>query len=255
MAIYLDDLDRGSFLQQLADVVTAYRLECHAYCLMTNHYHLVVRTLDANISRAIKHLNGPYAQRWNARHARVGHVFQGRFHAQVIQDEIYLLVACRYVVRNPVRAGLVTAPGEWPWSSYCATAALAPAPSFLSPCAVWRCLGNGSPETALRYRHFVTGADADDRPLSDAPVLGDDAFIERFRRQREQASPEVPRCERQARPTLDRLFTGAVTRATRDRRAADAYASGYSMADVARYLQVHPSTVSKMVERSHRIGS
>jgi len=79
--IYCDEADRATFLEQLAAVVEDYRIRCHAYCLMTNHYHLVVRTADANLSRALQHLNGSYAQRWNERHARVGHVFQGRFHA------------------------------------------------------------------------------------------------------------------------------------------------------------------------------
>ena len=107
MTIYRDDRDRRTFLHLLAAIVAPYRLHCLAYCLMDNHYHLVATTLDANLSRAIKHLNGTYAQWWNHRHGRPGHVFQGRFGAQVIEDDLYLLAACRYVVRNPVRAGVV----------------------------------------------------------------------------------------------------------------------------------------------------
>ena len=86
MPIYRDDDDRRAFLGQLAGVIDRCRLECYAYCLMTNHYHLVVRTIDANLSSAMQQLNAPYAQSWNERHAPVGDVLQGRFAAQIIQD-------------------------------------------------------------------------------------------------------------------------------------------------------------------------
>jgi len=255
MPIYRDDHDRLTFLERLAAVVEDYHLECHAYCLMTNHYHLVVRTLDANLSRSLQRLNGPYAQWWNGRHERSGHVFQGRFGAQVIQDDAYLLVACRYVVLNPVRAGLVSGPGDWRWSSYRATAALSPLPRFLSPDALWRCLSDGPAESAVeRYRQFVSADGADQSRLPPSPVVGSVEFVERFQSCRDGASREVPRSERQVRPPLDRLFADAMTRASRDGCAAEAFAIGYRMAEVARFLDVHPSTVSKMIERHKRLS-
>jgi putative transposase len=254
MPIYRDDQDRLTFLERLARVVEDCHLRCHAYCLMTNHYHLVVRTLDANLSRALQRLNGSYAQWWNGRHERSGHVFQGRFGAQVIQDDAYLLVACRYVVLNPVRAGLVDTPGDWIWSSYRATAALAPVPRFLSPDALWRCLSHGPTESAVEgYRQFVSADGADRSRLPSSPVVGSVEFVERFGSIRAQASREVPRRERQERPTLDGLFAGAITRTARDRCATAAFSAGYRMAEVARFLDVHPSTISKMIER-HRLS-
>src|SRR3954466_1537135 len=105
--IYLDDVDRRQFLVILAAVVERYDLRCHAYCEMSNHYHLALTTREANLSRAMQQLNGDYAQWWNWRHERVGHVFQGRFNAQVVQDGRYLANVCRYIVLNPVRAGIV----------------------------------------------------------------------------------------------------------------------------------------------------
>ena len=112
-------------LALLADVVQRYALRCHAYCEMTNHYHLAVTTTEANLSRALQQLNGDYAQWWNWRHQRVGHVFQARFNAQIVQDDAYLVNVCRYIVLNPVRAGIVCSPELWPWSSYRAMAGLA----------------------------------------------------------------------------------------------------------------------------------
>src|SRR5512143_538242 len=122
MSIYLDDLDRLEFLRLLGRAFAAHAVDCHAYCLMDNHYHVVITTNEANLSVAIQQVNSPFAQWWNGRHCRPGHVFQGRFGAQVIQDEGYLLTAARYVVLNPVRAGVVPGPEQWPWSSYRATA-------------------------------------------------------------------------------------------------------------------------------------
>jgi REP element-mobilizing transposase RayT len=85
---------------------------------MTNHYHLVVETPDGNLSKGMRHLNGVYTQRFNRHHERVGHVFQGRYKAILVQKELYLLALSRYVVLNPVRAQMVTEAGDWPWSSY-----------------------------------------------------------------------------------------------------------------------------------------
>jgi putative transposase len=253
MTIYRDDDDRLAFLDRLAQVVGSYGLECHAYCLMDNHYHLVVTTSGANVSRAVQHLNGPYGQWWNWRHRRVGHVFQGRFGAQIVQDDLYLLVACRYVVLNPVRAGLVPGPADWRWSSYGATAGLTPVPAFLKPEAVWRRLTEG-PVTvaAARYREFVAPADPHAVVLPPSHVLGDREFVERFRPWRQRASREILRRERQAKPSLDCLFFGAVRREVRSARAAEAFALGYPMAEIARFLRVHPSTISKMTSGLRR---
>jgi putative transposase len=250
MPIYRDDHDRHTFLDRLAAIVEHYRLECYAYCLMSNHYHLVVRTREANLPRAAKELNGPYAQWWNWRHDRVGHAFGARYGSQVVQDTRYLLNACRYVVLNPVRAGMVPSPGDWPWSSYRATAGLAPTPPFLTPQVVWRLVGGDEPESGMAaYRQFVAAADPE--PLPSGPVVGDDEFVEGFQPMRERAPGEVPRhrWQEQVLPALDAIFTGAVTRAAIQARVIDAHARGHRMAAIAQYLGVDRSTVSKMIKR------
>jgi putative transposase len=251
VAIYDDDDDREEFLALLSRAVEVHGVECHAYCMMTNHYHLVLTTARANLSRAIKDVNGKYGQWWNRRHGYKGHLFQGRFGAQVIQDDAYLLTACRYVVLNPVRAQLVQAPEQWRWSSYRATAGLTAVPSFLRPDTVWHRLGDSDFETmACRYRAFVAACEIGVGMFPRDAVLGDSDFVGRFKDWRARASREVPRSDRQSQPPLATLFAGAVTRAARKAQAARANALGYTLAEIARHLEVHYSTVSRMIGRA-----
>ncbi len=112
-AIYTDDADRQIFLSVLEDVVARYHWLCHAYCLMDNHYHLLLETPEENLSAGMRQVNGVYTQRFNRRHGRVGHVFQGLVKAILVEPDRYLLELCRYVVLNPMRAGIVR-PGAGP---------------------------------------------------------------------------------------------------------------------------------------------
>ena len=122
--IVLDDADRGMFLSVLAENVEQHQVVCHAWVLMDNHYHLLLETPAANLSMAMKHVNGIYTQKFNKKHHRVGHLFQGRYKSIVVEKDSYLKELCRYVVLNPVRAGMVKHPKEWKWSSYRGTAGL-----------------------------------------------------------------------------------------------------------------------------------
>jgi putative transposase len=117
--VFDDDRDRRAFLMILEDVVRRYHWLCHAFCLMDNH--LLVETVNGNVCLGMRHLNGVYTQAFNRRHHRVGHVFQGRFTSVLVEQASSLLELCRYVVLNPVRAGIVKHPGAYKWSSYQAT--------------------------------------------------------------------------------------------------------------------------------------
>lgn len=116
-AIFRDDHDRRFFLNLFANATDRVRWNCHAVCLMTTHYHLVLESTRAGLSQGLHFLNGLYAQRFNLRHRRTGHLFGDRYSCRVIEDEDYLVEACRYVVNNPVRAGICKRPGEWPWAA------------------------------------------------------------------------------------------------------------------------------------------
>ena len=130
-AIFLDDEGRALFLGCLGEVVARLGWRCHAYCLMDNHYHLLIETPEGNLSRGMRQLNGVYTQCFNRRHGRVGHVFQGRFKAIVVDRDSYLLELCRYVALNPIRAAMVAQIEHYAWSSYPATMGLAECPAWL----------------------------------------------------------------------------------------------------------------------------
>ena len=114
--IVVDDWDRSMFVNVLARVATRFSIHIRAWCLMTNHYHLAIETPRGDLSSALQYLNGVYARHFNERHERTGHVFGGRYRATVIDGEEHLEAACRYILLNPVRAGLVALPEEWPWA-------------------------------------------------------------------------------------------------------------------------------------------
>jgi putative transposase len=115
--IYRDDEDRRSWLQIFRASVRRYRWEIWAVSLMTTHYHVVLHSTCERLSNGMQWLNGRYAQDFNRRHGRKGHLFADRFRSWVIEDEEYLAAACRYAVFNPVRAGLCGDPAEWPWNA------------------------------------------------------------------------------------------------------------------------------------------
>ena len=150
--IYLSDQDRGAFLNILQQVRERYNWVCHSYCLMSNHYHLLVETPEANLSRGMRHLNGVYTQRFNHAHRRDGHLFQGRYKAILVQKDAYLLELSRYIVLNPVRAGMVRSARDWRWSNYRATAGMAAVPDWLHVDWLLSCFGQRRKQGLLQYR-------------------------------------------------------------------------------------------------------
>ncbi|MCK7493619.1 MAG: transposase [Comamonadaceae bacterium] len=129
--IYRDEADRRTHLAVLGDAAERFDVGILAYCQMGNHFHLVMQTREANLSRFMRHLNGVYTQRINRRHGLCGHLFQGRHRANLVARDAYLVTSCRYVERNPVACGLVVHPADWGWSSCRAHLGIVPAPGWL----------------------------------------------------------------------------------------------------------------------------
>lgn len=129
--IFLDRRDAGQFLNVLASTVPRSQWRCHSYCLMPNHYHLLVESQRAALSDGMRRLNGAYAQWFNRRHGVDGHLFQGRFHAAPVLGTWHLLESLRYIALNPVASGLCDRPAAWRWSSYGALVGTRPALPFL----------------------------------------------------------------------------------------------------------------------------
>jgi putative transposase len=130
-ATFLDPDDHRFHLWCVDRTVARYGWTCGSWCHMPNHFHLLVRTPEPNLSRGMQYLNGLYGQVFNDRHEFSGHVFQGRFHSRLVEDDSHLVQVSRYIVMNPVRAGLCAHPLEWRWSSCRATMGLVAKPDFL----------------------------------------------------------------------------------------------------------------------------
>src|SRR6056297_3830683 len=130
--IFLNDGDRQAFLENLGRVSQRFDWSIWSWCLMDNHYHLLIETRQPTLSKGIREVNGVYTQGFNRRHRRVGHVLQGRYKAVLVQKETYLLELSRYVVLNPVRAGMVETAGDWAWSSFRGIMGNAAAPEWLA---------------------------------------------------------------------------------------------------------------------------
>ena len=153
--IFRHDSDRVDFLTCLERAICTHELTCYAYCLMPNHYHLVVETPDARLSAAMKSVNGRYSLHFNQRHGCDAHLFRNRFGAVAQKTQTQFLWTLRYTLRNPVEVGLCADPGGWRWSSYRASIGEARPPAFLALGRLLDLFG-GSPETAIaRYRNLV----------------------------------------------------------------------------------------------------
>lgn len=181
--VYKDDQDRESFLMTLQQVNKRYNWICHAYCLMDNHYHLLIETRDANLSLGMRQLNGVYTQAFNKRHGREGHLFQGRYKAILIQKDTHLIEVCRYVVLNPVRAHIKKRPEEWTWSSYRATAGHEEAHPCLTADWVLGQFGRRRGDAEKKYHQFVRerlGKETIWNEVKGQAILGEEAFVDKL---------------------------------------------------------------------------
>jgi REP element-mobilizing transposase RayT len=259
--IFEDDEDRDSFLTIVGQAMERFDAAALAYCLMGNHYHIVVHTRRANLSRLMQQLNGIYTQAYNLRHKKVGHLFQGRFKGILVDENAYLLEVCRYVDLNPLRARMVRDPGNWPWSSYGAHIGRKAAPLWLDTLTVHGyLLGHDAVTTAdrrkaeQRYVALVAagkGVKLWDEALAQQIFLGGPEFIERIQALADidtVAAKDIPRQQRRAPPKPIQYYLD--NNKDRDTRIIAAVRDGqHSMTDIAAEIGLSVSRVSRIVKR------
>jgi len=256
--IFKDDQDRETFLKILALVNKRYHWLCHAYCLMDNHYHLMIETPDGNLSLGMRQLNGVYTQARNKRRNKTGHLFQGRYKAILIQKDTHLLEVCRYVVLNPVRAKMVEKPEDWKWSSFRATAGKEPPRSCLTTDWLLGQFSRTRAKAETEYRQFVHLGIGKMiwNEVKGQTLLGEDDFVDSFtdhlRSYRD--IPEISKSQRYAnRPPLDKLLSDSIimSKRKRNKKIAEAVEKhGYTQRAIADHLGMHFTYVSQIVKRS-----
>ena len=255
--IFLDDTERERWLTTLAQWCERFNWAIHAWCQMSNHYHLLIETPDGNLSAGMRQLNGVYTQLVNRRHQRVGHVFQGSYKAIIVDRDSYLLALARYVVLNPVRAGMVKQVRDWPWSSYHATLDARVRPTWLKVDWVLSQLGVQKKRQLERYVEFIQqGLRGDQRDvtiwesLRGQVFLGSDAFVQAMQDRMASVAnlthPEIPRMQRRALANPLKFYQREFDDPKQGMIAA--YGTGdYTLQAIADAFEVHYSTVSRAI--------
>jgi putative transposase len=251
--IFADDDDYSCFLKLLADALARFSARCVAYCLLWNHYHLLLVPAEHRVSRLLQQLNSAYCQRFNRRHNRVGHVLQGRYGCRIVEDGDYARTVIRYLALNPVAAGRTARAEDWPWSSYRFVLGLETCPDFLSLPDTWSAFGTA--ECAVgrtRLAHFVATGPRDEftNPLlfgssRQAEQLGDRLTPH------QQTLDYVYAARYAARPTLGSLLDGCVEReAWQDAAHAAFHRHAYTLAEIATAVGRDPSVVCRWIQES-----
>lgn len=262
--VYRDEDDRTAFLEVVALAMDRFDAQVLAYCELDDHYHLVLHTRRANLSRLMRHVNGVYTQMFNRRHGLTGPLFHGRFKAILVDREAHLLRLCRDVERSPVAAGLVHAARQWPWSSFCAHACEAPTPPWLESdglhaYVLGRPIANARDRQRAAKLHaaLVDQRSTDARPVWQDEVrqqvyLGDAAFVARMRALADSThrTPAAPKTRRPRTGTLQDCLARHADRAQALRAAYRDH--GITMTAIARELDLSLSRVSRLIAEAER---
>ncbi len=248
--IYLDTEDRELYLTVLGEVCDLFNWSVHSWCQMSNHYHLLIETPDANLSKGMRYLNGVYTQRFNRKHLHVGHVFQGRYKAILVEKDSYLLELARYIILNPVRAGIVQSAEQWQWSSYRITAGLAVSPDWFDREWLLGCFDKNEKKAIQSYMQFVADGVQQPSPwsmLKKQIYLGSDEFIGKVQNKiLGKSISEIPKIQKRAIPKSLGEYESQAN--NRNEAIILAYRSGgYTLAEIGRYFSLHYSTVSRII--------
>ena len=251
-----DDADRRMFMNTFGEAARDYHLRVYACCLMGTHYHTLLDTPRDNLSEFIRTLNTEYSKAFNRRHQRVGHTFEQRFESLVVQRERYLRRVARYIALNPVKARLCRDAADWPYSTHRATAGLEDAPSWLYlDWLRWAFRADMLPDAQRRYQAYVRDPVGLTWSFDLTAALGTARFKRAVVESLERCGENRPipvECRRCAQPPLEQVFS----REELDSRSRDALiliahvTHGYRLAQIAAFLAVAPSTVSKALTRA-----
>jgi len=251
----VDDKDRMEWIRVLGQVCDRFNWRCHAYCLMDNHYHFIVETAEENLSKGMRQMNGVYTQYFNRQHNRVGHVFQGRYKAILVEKDAYLMELSRYVSLNPVRARMVGQVEDWPWSSYLVMQNKVEVPQWLEISWILGQFNHNGAKAIEYYINFVregVGQPSIWNDLRKQIYLGSDQFIDSMLEEIDKdkkAVEEVPCLQRHAVSiSLDEYCNQ-----TKDRNEAIKAAfnsGGFTMKVIAEYFGLHYTSISRIVNRS-----
>ena len=251
--IVLDDDDRRTFMNTFADAVRDYHVRAYACCLMGTHYHTLVDTPRGNLSEFMRVVNSEYSKTFNRRYGRVGHTFHQRFESLVVQREKYLRRVARYIALNPVKAQLCADAADWPWSTHRATAGVDTAPSWLYlDWLRWAFRADSLTAAQRCYQAYVRDPAGLTWSFDMTGALGTRHF-KRSIGERLEHDPHVPVVLRRWRqPPLEQVFGAEES----DHRSRDALilaahtTHGYRLAEIAKFLAVTPSAVSKALGRA-----
>ena len=252
-AIFEDDQDRTAFLNVLGEVISRFRWRCHAYCLMGNHYHLMIETPEGNLTKGMRQLNGVFTQWSNRRHKRSGHVFQGRYKAILVDRDSYFLELARYIVLNPVRAAMVKHPKQWKWSSYGATSGTAETLAWVTTDDLLAQFSKRRAAARRKYQDFVAegmGKESIWKDLQGQIYLGDDDFVEQMRSKLEEREEDVNIPRIQQRGPAPKLSALRRQYKNRDEGIRAAYQTGaYSYQQIGKEFGIHFTTVGRIVRQ------
>lgn len=255
--IFLEDADRIKYLNILHKTIERFNWLCHVYCLMGNHYHLMIETPDANLAKGMKYLNQVYCQFFNWKYNRVGHVLQDRYKSYIVQKESYLLHCCRYIVLNPWEAGLVKHPKEWKWSSYRATAGLEKPSPFLTIDWLLEIFGSDVRKARDNCVKFIEADMNETRTRLEYKYqlfLGSDEFAESILKRYGPFSSMKGINNTQlgfGRPTLDQIFNnGEMSKNSRNNAIHMAYRKyKYTLKDIAKHLNMNPNYLCNILKK------
>lgn len=250
--IFLSDDDRALFIILLSELCARCNWICYAFCLMSNHYHLLIETPQGNLSKGMQLLNGIYTQKFNKSHNRVGHVFQGRYKGILVEKDCYLLELSRYIILNPVRANMVETAADWNWSSYNNTISQPSRLPWLSTELILNLFSSNLSIAVKKYKDFVNegmGAKPLWTNLKKQIFLGSDDFVNEMQNKIDKGKNLINIPKPQYTPNGLTLIEYEVKSKHRNECIKLAYSSGqFSLAEIGHYYGLHYSRVSRIIK-------